>query len=380
MNNTYNLDWKYYLVNNIDLLKAGICTEAGALIHYIQYGKSEGRSPNRLLNLDRNKKEFDWEFYINKYSDLRKANILNQDKAQDHYINYGFKELRQTYNFIPKIAFTYWVGPMSYLHYLTLKTFRLLNPDWQVILYVPAEEYTGPTYEHTMKYTGTDYTDEAYKLNINIISIDFKLIGFYNDVPEFFKSTYVTYYILSKFGGIWFDMDILFIRPMSHLFLSQNDMIYGNIHNLDNAISYEENTIHEFEKKDIYYSTGLLMAKDNSPFFKLLFDELIKNINLKSYMSTANQLHPKLFSIIDDIALKCPNINLVNLPMTIIYPFKCDQVNILFLENDLSLLTAKTIGIHWFNDTSVAKTFLNKMDYTSEVSINNIIKLFVDKI
>ncbi len=37
---------------------------------------------------------FDWEYYINLYEDLRKAGILNEDKAKRHWIKFGMKENR----------------------------------------------------------------------------------------------------------------------------------------------------------------------------------------------------------------------------------------------------------------------------------------------
>ena len=41
---------------------------------------------------------FDWEFYINRYSDLRKSNINTKEKAYRHWIQFGKKEGRVCYN------------------------------------------------------------------------------------------------------------------------------------------------------------------------------------------------------------------------------------------------------------------------------------------
>ena len=37
---------------------------------------------------------FDWEFYINKYRDLKKAGIDNEEKALEHWKSHGKKEER----------------------------------------------------------------------------------------------------------------------------------------------------------------------------------------------------------------------------------------------------------------------------------------------
>ena len=43
---------------------------------------------------------FDWKFYINHYEDLKHANIDNEDKAIEHYVKYGHKELRRTHKIV----------------------------------------------------------------------------------------------------------------------------------------------------------------------------------------------------------------------------------------------------------------------------------------
>jgi len=57
---------------------------------------------------------FNWEYYINKYSDLKMANIINEKEALKHWINHGKKEER-IYTDIPI--------------YFDWKTYLLNNPD-----------------------------------------------------------------------------------------------------------------------------------------------------------------------------------------------------------------------------------------------------------
>jgi hypothetical protein len=46
---------------------------------------------------------FDWQFYVNRYSDLQKANINTKDKAYKHWISFGKKEGRLCNNLIVDI-------------------------------------------------------------------------------------------------------------------------------------------------------------------------------------------------------------------------------------------------------------------------------------
>ena len=81
---------------------------------------------------------------------------------------------------IPKIAHFYWHGGMlSWLRYLTLKTFQIQNPDWELRCYFPKIEHTGDTnWEAHSKertgVTGKNYLDEIKHIpNTKCIEVDF---------------------------------------------------------------------------------------------------------------------------------------------------------------------------------------------------------------
>ena len=81
-------DWKYYIDRYEDLRNADIDNEEKAINHWINHGKIEGRICE----------QFDWKYYINRYEDLRNAGIDNEEKAWNHLINHGKKEGRICYN------------------------------------------------------------------------------------------------------------------------------------------------------------------------------------------------------------------------------------------------------------------------------------------
>lgn len=275
---------------------------------------------------------------------------------------------------IPKRAFTYWAGPMSYLHYLTLKSFKMLNSDWELVLYQPEIEYKGvntwKSGEHKTKYTGKDWTNEIYQLGIQIVKIDLVKIGFRNDVPEVFKSNYVTYYILSKEGGVWIDMDILFIRPMNHLNL-HGKIIRGDFNTIEAIICYYDGRYVDDKQK--YFSTGLLFGAPNSKFYNLLLKQISKNFNPKEYMSATNLLYPSLFGNLMGILKVMPELHFANLDMSDVYPYRWNQMDILFEKNDLEKIKENTIGIHWYNGSQKTREFLNNQNYKLNVTINNLI-------
>ena len=98
-------DWQTYINNYEDLQKAGINNKEKAWKHWIEYGKSEGRTfinkQNDVSITQTNTltiNNFDWETYIRNYEDLRKAGIITRDKAWKHWIEYGKSEGRKHMN------------------------------------------------------------------------------------------------------------------------------------------------------------------------------------------------------------------------------------------------------------------------------------------
>ena len=94
-----NYDWNRYINENKDLIEAGINTKESAIKHWIKHGKNEERKIY-IINDNINKKNnndyelFDWKKYIEDYEDLRKAGIDTKDKAWKHWLNYGKNENR----------------------------------------------------------------------------------------------------------------------------------------------------------------------------------------------------------------------------------------------------------------------------------------------
>ena len=130
--NSDPFDWEYYINKYDDLRNAGINTKEAAWNHWITSGKNEGRIFNNFklvtknyshyintkeeewkhwLISGRNSDHFDWEYYINKYDDLRNAGINTKEEAWNHWITNGIKEGRIFNKFIlVKKNYTHYVN------------------------------------------------------------------------------------------------------------------------------------------------------------------------------------------------------------------------------------------------------------------------------
>jgi len=87
-----NFDWKTYIENYEDLRRAGIDNKKKALIHWIKYGKNEGRQ--YIFSEDHFDKlypDFDIKYYKSKYNDMK--NITDYE-VKKHYFIYGCHQKR----------------------------------------------------------------------------------------------------------------------------------------------------------------------------------------------------------------------------------------------------------------------------------------------
>ena len=124
---------------------------------------------------------------------------------------------------VPKIAFTYWSGDsISHLHLLTLTTIRHFNPNFRIILYtdktgVSTEEISYASHEHKVRLERTYPFTAIYRFaDVEVIPVDFqKEYGVPSPLFHSYLADILRIKKLEEHGGLWFDMDILFLKPFT---------------------------------------------------------------------------------------------------------------------------------------------------------------------
>lgn len=246
---------------------------------------------------------------------------------------------------IPRVCHFYWGGGrLSALQYLSIVSFKRYNPDYVVNLWMPAStdlvKPTWGTMELQDPYTKRDYLPKA-KAICEVKTIDMEVFGFGNSVHEAQRADFFKWYILSTEGGIWSDIDILYVQSIDPLIIDT-----------DVALTYFD-----------YPTAGFLASIPNGAVFKTLAEgaqDLFKRNMLSGYQSLGPDLVSNKFPSFETMKATYPAIRFRNLPMEIFYPFKpnTEDMRRMFFRAACRL-PKETVGIHWYNGHPLAKKYQN---------------------
>lgn len=298
---------------------------------------------------------------------LRLKKILTKNIEHGHTQNKNNMEvnlLNMSKNNIPKIMFTYWSGDcLSYLHVMTIRTVRALNPDFRCIIYTSKPNQC----TNKISYTSHEHKKEIKKIypmstitsvdNVDLVEVDFKKEYGVN-IPLFhtFLADLVRIKKLESHGGIWFDMDILFKKPFPEFLYKLNS------NKTTMACSYSD-TI----------ATGLISSLPNSPIVSQISKEANKYIetnNQNNFEESGSDYKEQYQAFGPDLWRKLhigtlnENLNkhryTDSYPIELIYPYLWDNMGAYYSKNNPhSNEKDVTIGVHWYNGSTESKDFIN---------------------
>jgi glycosyltransferase involved in cell wall biosynthesis len=323
-------------------------------------------------------------YKLQKESELFLANV----KKPDFYLT----------RIIPKKIFFYWGGSdLSWMRYMTLYSFRKMNPNWEMTLYVSYNNignkgWNGDEDQDYYNYKGDNYFNKLKNLNIQIKPAEFpiKIQDKLKNLSPVHKSDIFRYYKLYEDGGLYCDMDVLFFRPIDDFYKKIIENGYDTI-------------IHEYQSSEKTLTIGFLGASVNNKYYKNLFEFgineiLIKDKNKKiedNYQSMGVQLIYKMFTghlhssnIYKHILAKYPYLNFYNLPTNLIYKFDWTKINYCFTNSiKIDGFDKDSIGYHWYGggvESQKYNNILNEKNYknykiTFSLIADEIINMKIDK-
>jgi hypothetical protein len=244
---------------------------------------------------------------------------------------------------IPSRAFFYWGNHrMPYLRYLSLYSFKKMNPNWSVILHTPkviTQSQSWTTFEQ--KYdisTAVDFWDEAVKLDIEICPVDFRDFGLSNDISEVHKSDFLRWDLLSKVGGLWSDMDIIYLKPI--------DQFIDSLADCTTVICWQK-----------YFSIGFLLCAPGAPAFVWANHNCRRKFVPDQYESIGCWLFMSEFDSVDTFVNRFDRPTIRNIGNRVVYPFDSNSVPRIYSEETGYQFHPETIGLHWYAGHPIAGVF-----------------------
>ena len=221
-----------------------------------------------------------------------------------------------------------------------------------------------PTHEQEYANNYIDCFDKISNQNVLIKEIDFREIGFYNEAAAVHKSDFIRWFLLSTVGGLWADMDILFIKSMNDLYFNTED-------------NRSINTVYCIEPNKGYHSIGFLMGSKNNGYFRTIHKHSISAYKREAYQSIGSELCDKLFHTIQSTFIDgvVPH----NLNMEAVYAYNGHHVKEIFNFPSPMKLTRKSIGIHWYAGHQKAGEYLNLTNGGLTPNNNSVINKQIEK-
>lgn len=263
---------------------------------------------------------------------------------------------------IPNRAMFYWSGgPLSWMRYCSLWSFRRLNPTWEIVLF-----YGGP---HANAETWTDSNEKQdwmgeaprdYLGEVRLLGVDLKQwhcpAGF-SDLTSVHRNDLCRWGALSKFGGWFFDLDILFVDSMEVL-------------KADVASPPPEAFDVAFVPMRDYCPTGFIGAAAGNKFTEACYHAAAGSPQRKRYRSAGSEAllgMTPLAGRFSYTARECQRALQSAFPSTrfwwlrsrVAYPWEWHRSNEIF-GADRTVDYPETVAIHWYAGSRYSQRF-NRM-------------------
>ena len=246
---------------------------------------------------------------------------------------------------------------MSWLRYMTLWSFRKLNPSWKMELFVAGTKevenyWKGHNKLDFCEYKGEDYFSRLAELDIEIKDCELDNVVYYIEIGPPHLCDMCEWAELSCDGGIYCDMDVLWIKSI--------DSFYEEIQSYDVCITY-----------DSYFSIGLVASSGNNRFFGDVFERSLDTFTRENYQSAGvvslyslasrrwmREMH--MLDLFKILAKQYSDLSFFNIPREVVNLQLHDAGDC--FNNLHTKLPEGCIGIHWYGGNPVAQEWNNKLN------------------
>ena len=292
---------------------------------------------------------------------------------------------------IPKLMTFFWAGDkLSWMRYMTVYSFRKLNPDWKIRIISSTNIFKDKPWDcHNVQdfmwYKGENYFPLLDSLDVEIIKWElddpFKSNGSKKtDLSPPHKCDFLEWKTLTCDGGFFSDFDILYVKPIDNLYNTLSEL------RIDTGLCYS--TLPNMQFK--FFSIGFMCSASGNQFYSDLYQWTFKSYDPKQYQSTGvfsmysmltnglvktnNPLFSSYLSSVDllnTIHKKYPSLKVYNFDFNVVYPWNWLQLNDIFIKDNSDYIAEETIGIHWYGGAELSQSFNHVTNHTNYKNMKN---------
>lgn len=248
---------------------------------------------------------------------------------------------------IPKVAHFYWGGgPLSYLRFLSVQSFKKQNPDWQVKVHRPIIDSQAPkTWANNIKH---DFRRQIDSLDVAVVEHDFDTYGFDNLAHEVHKSDFLRWRLLSTEGGLWSDIDIFYTNPVENL--------------LENIVQNSNINVALCPLKPPHkHTVGFMLASPDNDFYRYISKLALENYNKDVYQCMGSDLINTGFDDFESFGQQFPNNKFIFLDKKCVYTITSKTIDLFYQETNKKHNRSEIIGYHWFGGHPRSQEFENTL-------------------
>ncbi len=263
---------------------------------------------------------------------------------------------------MPKSIYFYWGNEtMSFLRYMTFKSFRFYHPDWEITLVkrrvMLKNKGKGLKWSQNQDFTKkfkNDYSDKLGELNIKLewLEDSYPEVAAIKGISDVHTSDILAWYILAHKGGVVSDTDILYVAPIDYE--KFKDIDFG-------VVNFQG------QPKPTYMPVSFMLGQPNKAW-KKIYDVSRKVVKSNVYESAGTPALKKAVGRkFEDIVKNFPAVNVQRLPSQIVFPFAdkyngSQFMNLNFKQDKFDSFSKDVVGIHWYAGRKGVQQFNKQYD------------------
>jgi len=249
---------------------------------------------------------------------------------------------------IPQVAHFYWGGgPLSYLRFLSVSSFKKQNPSWQVTVHTPAVSSSAPAeWTNSIKQ---DFRDQLGSLDVTVVAHDFDSYGFTNQAHEVHKSDFLRWQLLAEQGGVWSDIDIFYTNPIDNL--KENTVENSGV---DVALCPL--------KPPHKHTVGFMLGSRANAFYQSIGQLAVANYNKDVYQCMGSDLINGRFETLESFGQQFPDNQFIFLDKRCVYTITSKTIELFYQETNKRHNNSEIIGYHWFGGHPRSQEFENDLN------------------